>query len=95
LTEKSVYQSRVVIYSSLFGSYKPIRESFTKYEDIDYIMFTDNQYLQSDHWKIHLIENSLQNTRRASRFPKILPHRYLPEHEVSIYNECKPSVFNQ
>jgi hypothetical protein len=79
---------KVVIYSSLFGNYEQIRELQVEYKDIDYFMFTDNPNLKSDHWKINVIEDSLQNPRRTSRLPKILPHKYLPNHDISIYMDA-------
>lgn len=92
MTKKTVYQPRVIIYSSLFGNYEPIREPLVEHKDIDYILFTDDRNLKSDHWRINLIEDSLQNSRRTSRLPKILPHKYLPEHDISIYMDANVQI---
>src|SRR3546814_11911166 len=47
--------------------------------------FTDSADLRSDGWRIIRLETDEPNLRRASRSAKILPHKYLPDHDFSLY----------
>lgn len=77
--------ARVVVYSVLIGDYEAVKEPEVLDPSVRYILFTDDPKLRNDKWEICLLTDCLSNGRRTSRLPKILPHLYLPEHDVSIY----------
>lgn len=86
IAKKSVSNNeKIIIYTCNFGNYETIKEPLEVDPTVDYIIFTDNPGLTSKFWNVVLIEQSLSDPRRASRLAKILPHRYLPDHDISIY----------
>lgn len=51
----------------------------------DRICFTDDISIDPNGWKLVYLDSHYLDAPRASRYPKILPHRYLPEYEWSLY----------
>lgn len=78
-------RKKIVIYTCNFGGFESVKEPQVIDLDVDYIIFTDNPHLKTKNWKVVVINELQGNHRRASRLAKLLPHRYLPDHEVSIY----------
>lgn len=78
-------KEKIVVYSCLFGDYEELKEPDVADPNVEYIIFTDNKDLVSKKWRIVVIENLSDNVRKASRLPKILPHKYLSDHDISIY----------
>lgn len=78
--------AKVVVYSCLFGDYDELKEPLHPSRPGErYILFTDRQDITSAGWEIVVLPESLGDLRRTSRLAKMLPHRYLPPHEISIY----------
>jgi hypothetical protein len=73
-----------VIYTSIFGSEYHLHEPEVKLDGWDYICFTDNPEYQSDTWKVKLVPK-IYDGARDSKKPKILPHRYLEDYDVSVW----------
>ena len=76
--------NKKVIYTSIFGSEYYLHEPSIKLEDWDYICFTDNPDYKSDIWDVR-ITPKVYDGARDSKKPKILPHRYLQDYDISIW----------
>lgn len=87
-----VQDKRVVVYSVLVGDYEAVKEPEALDPSARYILFTDNASLKSDRWEVVPFDTLGLSPRRASRLPKLLPHRYLPEHDISIYLDSSLSI---
>lgn len=83
--KSQLINEKIVVYSCNFGNYETVKDPLFKDESIEYILFTDNKNLTSSVWKIVVLDEKLSDPRRTSRLTKILPHRYLPPHDISIY----------
>jgi GT2 family glycosyltransferase/glycosyltransferase involved in cell wall biosynthesis len=79
-------ENRIAVYTVIVGAYDTLRRPKVTDPNCDYYCITDNRDLTSDFWQIINIDNPecLDNTR-LSRFPKILPNKYFPEYEESVY----------
>ena len=83
----------IAVYTCLFGGYDQLLTPLLRSPNCDYFCFTDDPNLRSDFWQIHLLTaddsaNAAPNvpdTQRLSRQPKILPHRYFPDYDASLY----------
>ncbi len=75
------------VYTCLFGGYETlVEQEVANQSGTDFICFTDDSALSSATWRVVVTEKILPaDTRRSSRHPKILPHRYLPEYQTSLY----------
>ena len=85
LSEKK--EQKIVVYTCITGGYDNlIKPSFVT-PGVDYVCFTDNKDLKSNIWKIKPIPNELLEFSKVKqqRAVKILPHRYLPEYDISIW----------
>ena len=75
---------RKVIYTCITGGYDALRQPATVKPDWDYICFTDNEAVCADGiWQFRRTEGP--DAKTASRYPKILPHKVLPDYDVSLY----------
>lgn len=89
--------SRLAIYTVLTGEKEPIGNPVSRLQswdtdlDIDFICFTDNPKVTSDHWECRIFDTNSLPPEKSSRRPKILPHKYLPEYSFSLYldNICE------
>jgi len=75
------------VYTALFGGYEELlRQPIAAESDLDFICFTDDPELESDTWRIEVVEPPLRSDpARSSRFPKICAHRFLGDYDASLY----------
>lgn len=76
---------KVIVYTCNFGNYESVKEPLEVDPTVQYILFTDNPSLSSKVWQIVHFQDKASDPRRTSRMAKILAHKYLPDHDISIY----------
>ena len=76
--------NKKVIYTSIFGSEYYLHEPDVKLDGWDFICFTDNPDYESDTWKV-VLTPKIYGGARDSKKPKILPHRYLKDYDISVW----------
>ncbi len=81
---------RRCVYTALYGAHdqlpeQPVRGS----SGLDFIAFVGDPAVRSETWEVrHLPALLPDDPVRSSRFPKLLPHRVLPEYDASLYIDC-------
>ena len=83
---------KIIVYTCNFGNYESVKEPIFYDSNAEYILFTDNENITCKYWKIIVIKEVLKDPRRLSRLPKILPHKYLPEHDYSVYIDSSMEI---
>jgi len=78
-------KNKKVIYTCILNKKDRLKEEFPKIQGYDYICFTDDPNLKSKLWEIRPFKNSLNDFRKSSRLPKMLPHKYLPEYDIWVW----------
>ena len=73
-----------VIYTCLTGGYDTLPQPLAVDAGWHYICFTDNPSGDGGVWELRPIPGSIP-AAEASRLPKILPHEFLQDYEVSLY----------
>ena len=73
-----------VIYTAIFGDYDYLEKPKFIPDGFDFICFTDSD-MKSDFWKIEKVTPLYQDSTRNARKYKLLPHRFLPQYDVSIW----------
>ncbi|MGO2264651.1 glycosyltransferase [Halomonas sp.] len=81
----SLKNEKIIVYTCNFGNYESVKEPVNIDKSVEYILFTDNELLKSKVWKVVVLKEAAGDSRRTSRLPKILAHKYLPPHDISIY----------
>jgi len=77
-------RKRRVVYTAIFGGRdRPIEPSY-RTKDCDFVCFTDSD-LQSKIWDMRKVVSVNDDPVRAAKIYKILPHKFLPEYEESIW----------
>ena len=79
--------NKFVVYTVLTGSYQtglsnPFPDGCKGFERI---CFTDNMSIDAAGWTLVPLQGRHSDFVRESRRPKLMPHRYLPEFEWSLY----------
>jgi len=82
---------KIAVYTSIIGKYDNLVTPKVKPDGFDFICFTD-QDLQSDVWKIKKVLPIYKDNTRTARKYKILPHRYLPEYDISIWVDGNENI---
>lgn len=70
----------IVVYTVITGSYEALRPA--KYSGI---CLADGSLKLAKGWRIRKIKREHPDPRRASRHPKMMPHKYFPDAEYTIY----------
>lgn len=73
-----------VIYTACFGRGYYLHDPDIISEGYDYVCFTDNEEFASDIWDIRLITPTYDSVRNSKK-PKLMPHEYLSEYDISIW----------
>ena len=75
-----------VIYTSIIGGYDSLEEPKYIPKGYDFICFTDQEINNPNSiWKIKKVLPLYKDSTRTARKYKILPHRFLPEYDLSIW----------
>lgn len=72
-----------IVYSAVFAGRDGFREPKIT-NDCKYILFTDDPKIKSDVWDVRLTELT-ESPRRMARKIKLLPHVFLPDHDMSLW----------
>ncbi len=76
--------NKKVIYTSIFGSEYYLHDPEVDMKGWDFICFTDNPNYESNYWKV-VLTPKIYDGARDSKKPKILPHRYLKDYDISVW----------
>ena len=75
-----------VIYTAIIGNYDDLEEPKFIPEGYDFICFTDQDIKKPNSvWEIKKVLPLYEDNTRTARKYKILPHRFLPEYDLSIW----------
>ena len=85
--------NRKVIYTCIVDGYDELRQPLAVDPDFDYICFSnDYQQIKVGVWEIRPIPYSSKDKTRLSRFVKLMPHKALPEYEISIWMDANVQI---
>ena len=87
---------KTVLYTAITGGYDTLSEVPFQKSGIDLICFTDDPGLryQTNSWTVRPVPEDLLRLEnvRQQRLLKILPHRYLPGYDLSVWIDGNISV---
>ncbi len=81
----SIGNNKIVVYSALFGDIDMYKEVEFDIPGCDFVLFTDNKKLKLKRTQVRHFKVNSQDNRKAARMFKLLPHRFFPEYEYSIW----------
>lgn len=80
---------KIVIYTAITNGYDKLRNPSYIDQDVDYVCLTDQKVwfslINNTVWKIKPLPGNRLDCVRRQRQPKILPHRFFPKYEHSVY----------
>jgi hypothetical protein len=80
---------KIVVYTAIVGNYNPLRNPAHIDPSIDYVCFTDEprwfRLANQTVWQGRPFPPGELDSTRTNRQVKLLPHRYFPEYEYSVY----------
>lgn len=75
----------LVVYTAIAGSGRDVLVDPTPAPGVDYVCFTDQPFI-SRVWDIRpFIWEHPSEAVRTAKHPKVLPHKYFPDHDLSIW----------
>jgi len=91
--KESLALKRGVVFTCLAGEYDSLKEPNSIDPNWDYVCFTDLN-IKSKVWKIVPIPAELNTLipAKKARAIKILPHRYLPEYDMSVWVDASIQI---
>jgi hypothetical protein len=76
---------KILVYTTNLNNYDNFTDILTPFHDyIDYLYITD-KHIDFKNWKVLKIDINNQDPYMISKLYKILPHRFFPEYEVSVW----------
>jgi hypothetical protein len=73
-----------VVYTAVFGNYDNVPPVNPEW-DCDFVCFTDNPSIVSHGWQIVMVKLDGEPPAEANRRKKMLPHKFFPNYERSLY----------
>jgi len=85
-----------VIYTCITGAYDTLIKPPAIRLEWDYICFTDAVDTPGSNgvWKLVPLSAGQMDNAAASRYPKLLPHRFLADYDLSLYIDPNISISN-
>ncbi|MBR5661793.1 MAG: DUF616 domain-containing protein [Bacteroidales bacterium] len=84
---------RRVIYTCIVGGYDELRQPDVVDPSFDYICFSnDFRETRIGVWEIRPIPYISSDKTRLSRFVKLMPHKALPEYEISVWMDSNIQI---
>ena len=76
---------KLVVYTAIFGGKDELIEA-PCFPSVDFVCFTDDPKLTSRTWKVVLAaEAASADPRSGAKLYKILPHRFFPDYDCSLW----------
>lgn len=87
----------MVVYTAIRDGYDDLKEPLVINEKFKYICFTNNKMIKSDIWEIRNPEDYMDITEDNlwDKKLKVLPHRFLPEYETSIWLDASMQIVGE
>lgn len=81
---------RACVYTTLYGAWDRLPEQPVRCGSaVDFIAFVGDPAVTSNTWQVRHVPPLLpDDSVRSSRFAKLLPHRLLPDYDMSLYIDC-------
>ncbi len=77
--------TNLAVYSVLVGPTGVGPAPVPPSNSYDLVLFTDDPDMTAEHWDVRLIDTHGLDSARAAKRAKILAHRYLPDHDWSLF----------
>jgi len=77
-------KNKIVIYTAIFGGKDELIEPKFTLKGCDFVCFTDQNFT-SNVWKVVKVKPEFSDPVRSAKIYKILPHKYFPEYEISVW----------
>ena len=85
-TYRPFNRKSLVVYTAIIGDYDVLHDPMVVEPGVHYVCYTDQRHIKSDIWDVRYI-NKVPEEERAVRVReyKMLPHKFFPEYESSIW----------
>lgn len=88
-------EKKIVIYTCITGNYDEVVDPMYCSNNIEYILYTNNEKIKSNKWKVKNIENdSNLNNILLNRYIKMHPHELFKNYDYSIYVDGNIKIFS-
>lgn len=81
-------QKRIVVYTAIADGYDHLQRPERISDACDYVCFCDDAQRLEPPWQRRRFDVRSDDPVRTAKKPKVLPHAYFPDHEVSIWMDA-------
>lgn len=88
MSGSGIQKGELVVYTCIIGAYDRLRQPRVVAPEVDYVCFVGKGEKTADRigvWQIRELDCGIQDSGMLSRYPKMHPHRLLPEYEASLW----------
>lgn len=89
---ESFGRPKVAVYTAITGSYDTLSAPAMRVPGWDYLCFSDQPSVARPGWEVCALPQSDLDPARLSRLPKILPHHFLFDYDISIWIDANISI---
>jgi hypothetical protein len=75
----------IIVYTAIFSHYDVLLPPKFEEDNVEYICFTDDSSIVPEPWQARQIKEPVELEIPLDRKLKILPHRYFPEYDYSVW----------
>ena len=95
-TYRPFNKKSLVVYTAIIGDYDDLRDPLIVEPGVSYVCYTDQKHIKSDVWDIRYIDE-VPEEKRAIRVReyKMLPHKFFPEYESSIWVDASLKIIGK
>lgn len=92
--EKYRVENKVCVYTVVINDYDFVLPPAVTDDNIDYILFTDNQNIKVKGWQVKAIDSgtSKMTASKINRYYKFFPNKFLSDYEMSLYIDGNISI---
>jgi hypothetical protein len=77
--------NKIVVYTAIYGNRDDLKEPSVELEGCSLVCFTDNESLRSKSFDLRVCPPTDSDLVRSAQFFRILPHRFFPDFEYSLW----------
>jgi len=77
-------RKKIIVYTANYDNYDRLRSPWVKSDNADYVCFSDEEFTCED-WEVRQIPSHDKDPNRSAKIFKILPEKYFPEYEYSLW----------
>lgn len=83
---------KLIVYTAIFGGYDNLIDPSARFENCDFVCYTDQKELESSIWEVRVVDTGGVPPNIMNREYKMFPQKYFPDYESSLYIDANIAI---